>query len=56
VLVYGNEHLKLPKSTMLWGVVIAALIGLVTIPFYGALSDRVGRCSRWCSPCRSSGW
>ena len=43
VLVYGNEHLKLPKSTMLWGVVIAALIGLVTIPFYGALSDRVGR-------------
>ncbi|HEY2956894.1 MAG TPA: MFS transporter [Actinomycetota bacterium] len=43
VLVYGNEHLKLPKSTMLWGVVIAALIGLATIPFYGALSDRVGR-------------
>ena len=43
VLVYGNEHLKLPKSTMLWGVVIAALIGLVAIPFYGALSDRVGR-------------
>jgi MFS family permease len=43
VLVYGNEHLELPKSTMLWGVVIAALIGLVTIPLYGALSDRVGR-------------
>jgi MFS transporter, MHS family, shikimate and dehydroshikimate transport protein len=45
VLVYGNEHLELPKSTMLWGVSvsIAALIGLVTIPWYGALSDRVGR-------------
>ena len=43
VLVYGNEELKLPKSTMLWGVVIAALIGLVAIPFYGSLSDRVGR-------------
>jgi MFS transporter, MHS family, shikimate and dehydroshikimate transport protein len=43
VLVYGNEHLELAKSTMLWGVVIAALIGLITIPFYGALSDRVGR-------------
>jgi MFS transporter, MHS family, shikimate and dehydroshikimate transport protein len=43
VLVYGNEHLKLPKSTMLWGVVIAALIGLIAIPSYGALSDRVGR-------------
>jgi MHS family shikimate/dehydroshikimate transporter-like MFS transporter len=62
VLVYGNEELKLPKSTMLWGVVIAALLGLVTIPWYGSLSDRVGRrplylggrCSRWCSPSRSS--
>jgi MFS transporter, MHS family, shikimate and dehydroshikimate transport protein len=43
VLVYGNEELKLAKSTMLWGVVIAALIGLITIPWYGALSDRVGR-------------
>jgi metabolite-proton symporter len=43
VLVYGNEELELPKSTMLWGVVIAALLGLVTIPYYGALSDRVGR-------------
>jgi MFS family permease len=43
VLVYGKEELKLPKSTMLWGVVIAALLGLVTIPFYGSLSDRVGR-------------
>jgi MFS family permease len=43
VLVYGHEELGLPKSTMLWGVVIAALIGLATIPFYGALSDRLGR-------------
>ena len=43
VLVYGHEDLQLAKSTMLWGVVIAALIGLVTIPWYGALSDRVGR-------------
>jgi MFS transporter, MHS family, shikimate and dehydroshikimate transport protein len=43
VLVYGNEPLELPKSTMVWGVVMAALIGLITIPFYGALSDRVGR-------------
>src|ERR671921_102947 len=43
VLVYGNEELKLPKSTMLWGVVIAALLGLATIPWYGSLSDRVGR-------------
>jgi metabolite-proton symporter len=43
VLVYGTEELKLPKSTMLWGVVIAALLGLAAIPWYGSLSDRVGR-------------
>jgi MFS transporter, MHS family, shikimate and dehydroshikimate transport protein len=43
VLVYGHEDLKLAKSTMLWGVVIAALLGLITIPWFGALSDRVGR-------------
>jgi metabolite-proton symporter len=43
VLTYGEEALKLEKNTMLTGVIIAALIGLFTIPFYGWLSDRVGR-------------
>ena len=43
VLAYGEETLKLEKNTMLTGVIIAASIGLFTIPFYGWLSDRVGR-------------
>jgi len=43
VLTYGEEVLKLEKNTMLTGVIIAAVIGLFTIPFYGWLSDRVGR-------------
>jgi MHS family shikimate/dehydroshikimate transporter-like MFS transporter len=43
VLTYGEETLKLEKSTMLTGVIIAAAIGLFTIPFYGWMSDRVGR-------------
>jgi MHS family shikimate/dehydroshikimate transporter-like MFS transporter len=43
VLAYGEEALKLEKNTMLTGVIIAAAIGLVTIPLYGMLSDRVGR-------------
>ena len=43
VLAYGEETLKLTKNTMLTGVIIAAAIGLFTIPFYGWLSDRVGR-------------
>jgi MFS transporter, MHS family, shikimate and dehydroshikimate transport protein len=42
-LVYGAEHLKVSRQTVLWGVVIAALIGLVAIPTYGAWSDRIGR-------------
>jgi MHS family shikimate/dehydroshikimate transporter-like MFS transporter len=43
VLAYGEEELGLAKGTMLWGVIIAAAIGLVTVPLWGALSDRVGR-------------
>jgi MFS transporter, MHS family, shikimate and dehydroshikimate transport protein len=43
VLAYGEEELGLSKGTMLWGVIIAAAIGLFTVPLWGGLSDRVGR-------------
>jgi MFS transporter, MHS family, shikimate and dehydroshikimate transport protein len=43
VLAYGEDELGLSKGTMLTGVIIAAAIGLVTVPLFGALSDRVGR-------------
>jgi MFS transporter, MHS family, shikimate and dehydroshikimate transport protein len=43
VLAYGEDTLNLSKNTMLTGVIIAATIGLFTVPFYGALSDRFGR-------------
>jgi MFS transporter, MHS family, shikimate and dehydroshikimate transport protein len=43
VLAYGEEELGLSEGTMLTGVIIAAAIGLVTVPMWGALSDRVGR-------------
>ena len=43
VLAYGEETLKLSKNTMLTGVIIAAAVGLFSVPFWGALSDRVGR-------------
>ena len=43
VLSYGETHLRLPKSTMLTGVIIASAISLLVIPVYGALSDRIGR-------------
>ena len=43
VLTYIVEELKLEETTGLIGVLIAAAIGLFTIPFFGHLSDRVGR-------------
>jgi MFS transporter, MHS family, shikimate and dehydroshikimate transport protein len=43
VLAYGEETLGMSEGTMLTGVIIAAAIGLLTIPLWGALSDRVGR-------------
>ena len=54
VLAYGEETLNLEKNTMLTGVIIAAAIGLFTVPFYGRCptasgagsSTWRGRCSR----------
>ena len=43
VLTYGPSALGLPREVMLWGVTLAALSGLVAIPFFGSLSDRIGR-------------
>jgi MFS transporter, MHS family, shikimate and dehydroshikimate transport protein len=42
-LAYGEDELGLEKDTMLNGVIIAAAIGLITVPLWGALSDRIGR-------------
>jgi metabolite-proton symporter len=43
VLTYIVEEVGLEQGTGLTGVIIAAAIGLFTIPFFGGLSDRVGR-------------
>ncbi|MBX6384203.1 MAG: MHS family MFS transporter [Microbispora sp.] len=43
VLVYGTEAAHLPKSTVLNAVLIGSAIHFVTIPLWGALSDRIGR-------------
>jgi MFS transporter, MHS family, shikimate and dehydroshikimate transport protein len=43
VLTYIVEEVGLEQGTGLTGVIIAAAIGLFTIPLFGALSDRVGR-------------
>jgi len=43
VLSYATEHLKVERSSVLTGVLIATTCALVAIPAYGALSDRLGR-------------
>jgi MFS transporter, MHS family, shikimate and dehydroshikimate transport protein len=43
VLTYVVEEVGLEQGAGLRGVIIAAAIGLLAIPFFGALSDRVGR-------------
>lgn len=43
VLVYVTEHLRLPRSVVLNGVLLATAVELVAIPVFGSLSDRIGR-------------
>ncbi len=43
VLTYTTTKLKLTRNDMLNDVLIAAAIGLLTVPLFGHLSDRLGR-------------
>jgi MHS family shikimate/dehydroshikimate transporter-like MFS transporter len=42
-LAYGEDELGLSKDTMLNAVIVAAALGLITVPLWGGLSDRLGR-------------
>ena len=43
VLAYATQHVKMPQQIVLNGILIGAALELLAIPFFGALSDRVGR-------------
>ena len=43
VLTYGTEKLKFEKGELLNDTLIAASVGLVCVPLFGALSDLIGR-------------
>jgi metabolite-proton symporter len=43
VLAYGTEELGLERSALLDDVLVAAAIGFVSVPFFGYLSDLIGR-------------
>jgi metabolite-proton symporter len=43
VLTYATQQLGMERSTVLNGVLLGSAVQLVAIPFFGALSDRLGR-------------
>jgi MFS family permease len=43
VLAYATERIGVTKQTVLMGVLLAAALDLLAIPFFGWLSDRLGR-------------
>ncbi len=43
VLSYGEKALGYPRGAVLRAVMLASIIGLVAIPFWSHLSDRIGR-------------
>ncbi|GCE09896.1 MFS transporter [Dictyobacter aurantiacus] len=46
VVTYGVDKLLLNKTMILNSIVVAAVLEMITIPIFGALSDRIGR-RRW---------
>lgn len=42
-LSYGTSSLGIDRSTLLWAIALASALEIVTIPMWGALSDRFGR-------------
>jgi len=42
-IVYATTKLGLPRPLILNGIIVGALLELVTLPLFGALSDRFGR-------------
>ncbi|MFB7673357.1 MFS transporter [Kitasatospora purpeofusca] len=42
-LSHATKNLGIPRSTMLWAIALASALEIVAVPFWGRLSDRVGR-------------
>lgn len=43
VLSYGTSQLGMPRSMLLTGMLVAAVVEAATVPLFGLLSDRLGR-------------
>jgi MFS transporter, MHS family, shikimate and dehydroshikimate transport protein len=54
IMSYATSHLGLSRGLVLNGAFIASLVALVSIPFFGWLSDRVGRKTMFYAGCAFS--
>ena len=43
ILSYGSNQLNIPESTLFMAVLLASGVQVIAIPFFGGLSDKVGR-------------
>jgi MFS transporter, MHS family, shikimate and dehydroshikimate transport protein len=43
IVVYATSQLNLPRTLVLNAIFVAALVEVITIPFFGWLSDHIGR-------------
>jgi MFS transporter, MHS family, shikimate and dehydroshikimate transport protein len=43
VLSYGSKELGIPKGVLLTGMLLAALLEAAAVPYFGRLSDKLGR-------------
>lgn len=43
IMAYLTTGLGFPKSTALWGVIVACTLQLIAMPAFGMLSDKIGR-------------
>src|SRR5215831_6877879 len=43
VLTYGTDHLGLDRNSLLNDTLVAAAIGLISVPLFGFISDLIGR-------------
>jgi metabolite-proton symporter len=43
VLTYGTAHLKISRGSLLNDTLVAAAVGLISVPLFGHLSDKIGR-------------
>jgi MFS transporter, MHS family, shikimate and dehydroshikimate transport protein len=54
IMSYATSHLGLSRGLVLNGAFIASLVALVSIPFFGWLSDKVGRKTMFYAGCAFS--